>query len=368
MRKGSKKAALVACCVLAGILGWSYLATPEPRSRGHPLSYWVLVNAGRIDETHYAPRTVIAEIGTNALPYLLRWMAQKPYRWQIRLQGFSYRHAVLGRFMPGWMTGIGVENRAEAAVHAVSCLGEMGAPAIPQLLSFASNPTNSISASDATFALCGIGPPAFPSLLNLATNLQTLVPRFWAIECLGGLGNAAAVPTLAQCVADPDTDIASAAADALGRLKLQPDVAIPALIKGLGRTVHTKGHYGASDVRYSAVHALGKFGTNADAAVPPLLILAKEREEDSIHCQIMLALGCVSAQPEPVLPTLTSYLQSTNRLLRLCAAKALGQMGPRAHSALVNLTNALQFADTRDMAITAIRMISAEVLTNSPAH
>jgi hypothetical protein len=49
----------------------------EPCSAGRPLSYWV--------RSPINPRTqeAITDIGTNAIPHLLRWLEAEPVSWRL---------------------------------------------------------------------------------------------------------------------------------------------------------------------------------------------------------------------------------------------------------------------------------------------
>src|SRR5215204_2128725 len=89
---------------------------PEPHYRGKPLSFWVLINARPIRDDQFNPRVAIAEIGTNATPFLLKWMRQTPYHWQVRLRGYRNNNSALRKWIPFWLTGISTENRAMSAL------------------------------------------------------------------------------------------------------------------------------------------------------------------------------------------------------------------------------------------------------------
>ena len=371
MRKGKKATAFLIFGALVAALAWNYFDSPEPSPEPHyrdkPLSYWVLLNARRRADDQYNPAVAIAEIGTNAVPYLLKWMSQKPYNWQKRLRTYRSGNPLLRKCIPFWATGIDKENRAMSALAAMQCLGPAGRSAIPYLLPLATNSTTYSEAEFATAALCNIGGEAIPALLTVAANRQALT-RMAVIKHLGKSGSATALPTLIRCLDDPSAHISCAAAIALGKIKQQPTAVTPFLIGALERAA-----YGGArplhepDVRFYITSALGEFGTNANAASGAiLLLLEKVREDVPLSCQLMNTLSRVTTQPETTVATLTNYLQSTSDHLRECAAQSLSRLGPRAESALPSLTNALQFPGTLDSVTAAIRKISSDAPQKPP--
>jgi hypothetical protein len=375
VRNGYKSVALIGCGALAALLALGWLVNREPSFRGKPLSYWVAAHAGQLRESSYDPNATqykyrpdfaLGVMGSNAAPYLIDWMTQRPYGWQVRLGAYATGKGRFASFVPRWATGVSTESRAKAALQALPCLGAMASPAIPKLLPLAANPTNRVLALGATRALCSIGPQAIPALILLATNQSA--PRVEVLDRLGEAGTPAAIPAVMQSLSDPDAYVCSAAARALRRLKPDAKAALPALLQLFVREP-SPSSFAQDDFRYDAVLGIAALGTNADPVVPTLLLKLKgESSRDSLLCAIMEALGKVSARPQAVLPTLTSYLESTNGLLRHCAALALCRMGPRAQPALASLTNALQFEDTRKMVEVAIWRISSAGSTNAPGH
>ena len=186
-----------------------------------------------------------------------------------------------------------------------------------------------------------------------------------AINYLGNSRSAATLPALLQCLDDPNTSVSFAAARALGMIKQKPGIVVPALVRALRRASFTPA-WNQPDLRSAVASALVGFGTNADVAVPELLLhLSRANENDPILYLLITTLRSVSAQPDAIVPTLTTYLQSTNDNLRQYAASSLASFGPRAQSALKSLTNALQFPDTRGVVADAIRRISSDASTNA---
>jgi hypothetical protein len=267
-------------------------------------------------------------------------------------------HPFLGKFVPTWMTGERIEFRARYAVQAFQCLGEAGCSAIPDLSQVATNRTGA-DPMHATAALCNMGTKATPALLAIATNRQAAV-RGAVIYYLGQSENAEVVPALLWCLHDPDSSVSSAAAYAVGQLKQEPAIVVPALVELLQQQTSDSDR----GLLSATARALGAFGTNSCAAMPELLHKLSESTDDYRSCQIMNTLTEVTIQPEVAVSALTNYLNGTNEFLRHCAALSLSTMGPRAESALPSLRNSLKYADTRKMVTLAIRRISASASTN----
>jgi hypothetical protein len=80
-----------------------------------------------------------------------------------------------------------------------------------------------------------------------------------------------AVPALVVALNDLDSRVARVAATALGEAAVEPDVAVPALLKSLDYPYPDRNGY----VRLAAIEALGNFGAAAQSAVPALTKLAQ---------------------------------------------------------------------------------------------
>src|SRR5258705_10645604 len=116
VRKDRKTIALIAFGVLLLLLMLSAFPL-EPWYKGRSLSYWVLVNGGGRRDDHHDPKYAISQIGAKAVPYLLRWMKQKPSSRQIWIRNVKTHHPFIGKFVPGWMTGNTIEFMAREAVQ-----------------------------------------------------------------------------------------------------------------------------------------------------------------------------------------------------------------------------------------------------------
>jgi HEAT repeat protein len=72
-----------------------------------------------------------------------------------------------------------------------------------------------------------------------------------------------AVPFLVRCIDDPADDVCYGAAEMLGRMRLEPDQSVPALIHCLNKSPNPM-------ARAAAAESLGRFRNNAMPAVPSL--------------------------------------------------------------------------------------------------
>src|SRR4051794_39911375 len=69
----------------------------EPEYEGKKLSEWVLdLNAGSSPS-----KNAIREIGTNALPYLLKWMRYDPPPWKPKL--YQKLNPLIAKVQPRWV-------------------------------------------------------------------------------------------------------------------------------------------------------------------------------------------------------------------------------------------------------------------------
>jgi HEAT repeat protein len=154
-----------------------------------------------------------------------------------------------------------------------------------------------------------------------------------AMEILAEL-DAAALPALEPMIAglsDEDPAYRSAAAMAIAAIGAEAKGATPALEKLLGD------ESAPAEARLTAAYALGRMGPEAVRAEPLLRRLADSSDE-------MMATVCVWAalkiKPDDAtlfdaaIPKLRRALQREQELSRLEAAVALGEIGPRAATAL----------------------------------
>jgi hypothetical protein len=156
-----------------------YLFTPsgavEPSYAGHTLSEWLRFDRGPFPAPDKpvpppTPAEAVRHIGTNAIPFLLRLIAEcdsRPAKERV-LAWLSNR--LPKRLRPAQSSGYGERlAQAEAATSGMRILGPAAAPAIPELEKIA-NGSGGDSVSFAIDALAGIGHPARQALERLAQS------------------------------------------------------------------------------------------------------------------------------------------------------------------------------------------------------
>lgn len=251
---------LVACAVAVGII-FCLTGQTEPVYQGRTLSEWLFYErpASTPLSTPNPQREAIRKIGTNALPFLLRWIQYEPPAWRKKSAAMTSKLRIVDR----------KAELAQAGWLGFQILGPEARAAIPELtrLMLRTDPGASEIARQATLAMGGIGYDALPSLLAVLTNQQAVI-RGQAAASIGamrklGTNASLAVPVLAQCLQDRDSHLAATAANSLGRLAVDPGVAVPALTRGLQ---HSEAY-----VRSNSARALGRFGKEARSALPSLV-------------------------------------------------------------------------------------------------
>jgi len=187
----------------------------------------------------------------------------------------------------------------------------------------------------------GVGLAAGGSLIRLGRDavgalteaLAAPAVRNAAMEILAEIGpeSRPAVASMIAGLSDEDPVYRSNAALALAKLGPEAKDAVPALEKLLGDEA------APVEARFPAAYALGSIGPAAISAEPLLRKLAESNDE-------MMATVCVWAalklKPEDAtlfdaaIPKLRRALQREQELVRLEAAVALGEIGPKAATAL----------------------------------
>ncbi len=278
-------------------------------------------------------------------------------------------------------------ERATAATTAIQALGRLGQPAFEPLVKLLKHGSSSIRGT-AAHVLGLLGEPAVEPLAGVLNGKDEESVRKWAARGLGKTGSAKAVaPLLVAAQGDEVQWIRVLAIRALGKLKASE--AVPVLIGFLEKQPETIriasigslgeiGDFRATDPlmtiaasdsdphRMYAMGALGKLGAPRGA---PLLVKAlghdkyKVRKGAEQALRIMgtpatdaLMAGLNSPKPDVIrksslllgelkerraVPKLINLLSHISKFVRSDAAKALGMIGPQAHSAVPRLEEAI---------------------------
>ena len=258
---------LLALLALAAAVAVVVLVRPsarEPAYQGRPLRAWLEEFDQGYGSTNYsAAQTAIRAMGTNTLPFLIRYLRSKdpPFHAQ-RLRLMSKLHLLRGKveYAVFW------HRRAATACGE---LGPEGAPAFPAMAE-AINDTH--AAFDVAAALSRMFTNSAPVLTNiLATG--NVMARCRAADALTTsfshpqieeMGRTA----LLNALRDPDPGVRATAASAFQFWNKRLDVVVPALTRVLSDP--------NPGVRGNAAASLGNFGAAAKSAVSELLKLLQD--------------------------------------------------------------------------------------------
>jgi len=252
----------------------------EPRFKGKSLSAWLAEDARRPVGPWGVSVTVIdtkleavRAMGTNALPFLVKWMQYESPPWRVRLTSIAPR-------VPKRLWFLFKDKRADRAALSLTCLQILGpdvSTAMPELVRLMKQ-TNTVVANRALQVVDTAGKAGIPALLDVLTNRQAYVQIHYLEGCMGRLGPDGhyAVPPLLNCLTNGNWGVAVVAARWLGRVRMEPEMVVPALMTCLEAP--------DARVRCAAVQALGEFRGFARVAEPSLV-----REESDLDSGIRQA-------------------------------------------------------------------------------
>lgn len=273
-RKCKRSPIVLITGIFAFTIWFFLLRNTEPTYAGKTLSEWVVTRA---TAQSYSERTqakeAIKAIGTNALPYLVKWTAFDPGRlrrkiWEheLAIPDWVWNLPVIGKVLDGG------QDRAWLSQYAFETLGDDAATAIPRLNDIALAPGNPEANQRALMSLMYVGPKATPVLTNLLakTNLAG-DPMLPAVLKGWGPNAAPLIPVLLQNLASSNNNVVISSIRTLGALRINPHRTIPALV--------TTTSHPLDSIRFAAVTALSNFGPEASNSVPALNKLLSDPNE-----------------------------------------------------------------------------------------
>jgi hypothetical protein len=207
----------------------------------------------------------IKAIGTKALPTFLTWLRyeQSPAkRWVIEL---IYRLPLGKRKHDLWLAlgGPKISLLPKQADEGFRILGADAQSAIPELVRLAKDPRHPRPSFRAIKALGRIGPLSMPELAKLLSDTSCPNREAVVVQIANFATNVpSAVPMILQLTSNPAEDLSSAAVSILGTRQVPYELAVPALINGLG-SKHPK-------TQQFAAASLGQYTTQAVQAAPAL--------------------------------------------------------------------------------------------------
>lgn len=264
---------------LAAAILFLLLTEPQPKYRGRPLSYWVMLQD--IDSSAER-RQAIDAIGTNGIPFLLKWMQYEPPKPNTGLS--------ILRLLP-WAKAR-QEKRERLADGSDSALWQLG--------------TNAASAA-----------PTLVSLLH-DTNAPATAAR--AIRVLANIGNSGFAP-LVSAIQDPHYPLRVYALNVFGVPRHFGSNAIPVLIQCLNDTNNT-------DIPLLASLALGKNQSAPELSITALEHCVITASDPYIRAGAMKSLSYYNELAKSALPVLTNGLTDADPRVREAATNAISQIAP----------------------------------------
>jgi hypothetical protein len=212
VRKHRKLLIALACLVLiAGIVAF---ATPdnEPHYQGRSLSEWLDSD----DPTHREVQVAVRAIGTNAIPFLMKWLRYEPGA--LKKKAFwKLPDSIRGNRVAEFL--LGDNERYQRPFSGFHVLNTNAAVAIPELTAMMHDTANPRLARRSISALGHIGAPALPALLgglsdtNFPHRYNILAALYLMCKTFGTND---ALPPLHAALYDPDPQIQERAANHLG--------------------------------------------------------------------------------------------------------------------------------------------------------
>ena len=273
--------------ILAVVL---WLKDREPVYQGRTLSQWLIAyaenqlvppiprsqstNAILVNEATNA----VHHMGTNALPFLVKWMGCEVPKWRQKVPDIIVRAPVpfLGSYLANELDFPAV--RAGRALSGFEILRGEAAPAVPAITQLLQGDCNSRAMSHevALTALMCVGKEGLPPLVKVVTNKAAPTWFRASAACrlaspVMNLGTNAcwAVPLLLPCL--EESNMVRSVVSVLGEWKVDAKDAVPALTRCFRKPDVL--------VRADAAGALAAFGREASPAVPDLLAATSDKEQ-----------------------------------------------------------------------------------------
>ena len=235
----NRRGLIVSACALVLVAAvWIGGGEYEPRYNGRSLSEWLEIASTNRPEGMRALR----QIGTNGLPYALKWISNEPPAWRDKLYWSFYKVPTFIR--PYWfMRFISNERANRRANLAPLIIRATGADAVEiaqdlKRLTYRNSGGVAYNALDAFYFM---GTNGFPQLLEIlndpenpyrgraATIVGDIVEEHPSI---GGL----ATPPLVKCLADTNDIVVMRASEAVVTRGVDVPSIIPFLVTNLGST------------------------------------------------------------------------------------------------------------------------------------
>ena len=211
---------VVGCVVVGAIIASMGFREREPVYGGRKLSEWL--------DYYSFPEPPQAEavrhIGTNALPYLVKWLGYERPVWKSRLAARYKKlpHRMINRSVENWLSGAREERLMGAAFLGFGILGPDAAPAVPELTRVMQNTNSALPALHAEMGLTLIrraGFLRFEVALNSQAGLRN--PPIFSVEIVG-TNRLEILASVVPALADPGWVVRMTATN--GFSKIAPEV------------------------------------------------------------------------------------------------------------------------------------------------
>jgi hypothetical protein len=243
----------------------------EPKYDGRTLSEWLTIAAPGTNPDPESSRAIEAvhRIGTNGLPWLIKWMSYEPPRWKYRASATA---AKLPQPIADRLENLIMGNEDSPnswAEDGFEILGPEASAAVPDLLRMLSRDPDwfHMASTPGLRALADIGRTGAPRAIDVMTNRANSVAlRATAARCVGYIDSKTnpAVPFLLQCLQERDVRLSEAAAESLAELHAAPDKVVPILTNLVQNSNPT--------IRLLSLDHLGAYGEAANVAAPAVFM------------------------------------------------------------------------------------------------
>jgi hypothetical protein len=243
MRKVPQIALAVSLVAAGGVIAWQVLREREPVYQGKRLSAWLEgYDFPKNQQAWQQTDEAIRQIGSKATLTLLQMLrVSDSALWKQKLLALAYKqHFIKIHHIKAW-------GQNWRAANALGALGSDAVGAVPELIHLYENPISGPSQRYTLMALGKIGPAAKMAIPSLLRTVST----------------------------STDEDVRASAVFALGGIHAEPERVVPVLIKCLADT--------SIDVQSEAAEGPGKFGESAKPAIPTLVVLLQNPNQDVIN-------------------------------------------------------------------------------------
>jgi len=261
--------------LMVGVITASMLTQErEPEYEGHTLSQWLRADvdpsrAAFGPPSKYEITNAVQHIGSNALPYLIRWLDYHPTTWRACLDTLS--HAFPKRLRASFWDRSAIIN-PELALTGFKILGHEAKSALPDLVRMIQRPRSDFALDCTGLSLAYMGDEGVVALAAVLADLNT--PK--REHALGWIARADDVGTnirpcvrpILECTTDKDPSVSKGAWQFIwGRLATKPEILFPVLTNLLQTS--------SSGGRDTAFLVLTNLREHARPAAPALVNLIK---------------------------------------------------------------------------------------------